>query len=271
MRKNKIISSFFLFQLLLCSFSLLSQDQQIDDLNLISNQFNLENIEGNQYTFNNSVYEKIIMSSPRLAILKGIVTDVSTGKNIEVDIELMDNSENEVIGEYKSNNVTGKYLISLPSGTNYGITISKEGYLFQSKNVYFPENSEYIELVQNFQLNKLEIGSKTVLNNVFFDYENDTLKQQSIPELEKIARLLKENKHLIIEIVTFTDHKESKELNQELATNRSKAIVDFLIEKGIDSKRLIFKGFSFDSPIKSDKIDAFQNINNTTHLKIVEL
>lgn len=256
-----------------CSLSpFLAQDKIDDENGFISTYNNASSISAdNQTTLQTT--QKLISkkSSPRLAILKGTITDSKTTKILEADIELIDNLENEAIGSYKSNNVTGKYLIALPSGTNYGITITKDGYLFQSKNVNFPDTTSFMEIIENFRLCKLEIGSSTTLNNVFFEYENDTLTQESIPELEKIALLLEENKHLKIEILAFTDNKESKESNQVLATNRAKAVVDFLISKGIDNKRLTHKGFSFDSSFSYNNIEIDKNSNNTTLLNITEI
>lgn len=53
---------------------------------------------------------------PKLALVKGIVIDAETKNPIGAKINVIDNEKNNPIGEYKSNEATGNFLISLPSG-----------------------------------------------------------------------------------------------------------------------------------------------------------
>ncbi|MBL7985005.1 MAG: PD40 domain-containing protein, partial [Flavobacteriales bacterium] len=71
---------------------------------------------------------------PLLTVLKGQVIDEETKQPVEGDIEITDNTQNISLSKQRSNSSTGNFLISLPSGKNYGISVTAPGYLFHSEN-----------------------------------------------------------------------------------------------------------------------------------------
>ena len=206
---------------------------------------------------------------PRLTLLKGTVSDEKTGALLESDIELIDNEKHEVIAKFKSNSVTGRYLISLPSGKNYGINVIANGYLFQSENVTLPDSAAYHEIIKNIKLKKLEVGTKIILNNIFFDYDKSTIKAESKNELERLTKLLNENKELKIEISGHTDNKGSASYNQKLSESRAKTVVDYLIAQGIVQDRLVYKGYGFTQPIFTNETEEERQLNRRTEFKII--
>ena len=198
--------------------------------------------------------EKKIEKGPALVLLKGRVFDSKTKLPIEASIEIVNVKNGEKISNLTSNSVSGNYMISLPSGVNYGIYISKLGYLHFSDNVNLPESDGYKEIDKDIYLEKIEIGSKMVLNNIFFDYGKATLTNESTEELMKIYTILNENNSLKIEISAHTDSRGKDDANKILSEYRAKAVVDFLINKGISENRMIYKGYGRTMPIYSDDI-----------------
>lgn len=78
-------------------------------------------------------------------IMKGIVSDAITKKPLDATIEIIDNKQNISIATFTSNSSSGKYLVSLPAGKNYGIAVKKDGYLFQSENFDIPASAAYFK------------------------------------------------------------------------------------------------------------------------------
>ena len=78
-----------------------------------------------------------------LTVFKGRIIDGILQTPIEAKIKIFDNSTGEVNTTVTSNSATGKFLLSLPSGLNYGISVEAEGYLFHSENFNLPEGSAY--------------------------------------------------------------------------------------------------------------------------------
>jgi len=207
--------------------------------------------------------------SSQLTLLKGFVQDEQTQKPLFATIELFDNELNQKIAGFESNSATGRYLVSLPSGKNYGLSVKADGYLFHSENFNISASQGYQEIEKNIMLKKLEVGTSIVLNNIFFDFDKATLRKESTAELDRLTQLLKDMPKLKIEISGHTDNVGSASYNQRLSENRAKSVVEYLISKGIDKTRLEFKGYGFEKPIASNDDDAGRQLNRRTEFKII--
>ncbi|MCC5923107.1 MAG: OmpA family protein [Crocinitomicaceae bacterium] len=222
---------------------------------------------------------KVELTGSRLAILKGIVRDDKTKKPIQAEIELVDNVTGEVLAEFRSDEVSGRFLVSLPAGKNYGIAVKADGYLFHSENFDIQEDADYKEVEKLIDLKKAEVGQVIVLRNIFFDLAKYSLRSESKNELDRLIKLLEENPKLKIEISGHTDSRGSASLNKTLSENRAKAVVDYLVENGVQKNRLTHKGYGKDQPIVTDEAisklktkqaieDAHQE-NRRTEFKII--
>jgi outer membrane protein OmpA-like peptidoglycan-associated protein len=212
--------------------------------------------------------------TPNLVLLKGVISD-DNGKPFEASIEIVDNEKNEVITKVTSNGVTGKYLVSLPAGKNYGIHISSEDYLFHSENFNIPESSEYEEVNKNIVLQKIEVGKSIVLKNIFYDFDRATLRNESISELKRLTTLMKEHPSMKIELSSHTDNKGNDDYNLRLSQHRAQSVVEYLIKEGISKDRLTAKGYGESEPIApnensdgSDNPEGRQS-NRRTEFKIL--
>ena len=165
--------------------------------------------------------------------------------------------------------LTGKFLVSLPSGKNYGIAVEADGYLFHSENFDIPASEGYNEVNKEVLLKKVVIGSSIVLKNIFFDFDKATLRDVSIPELTRLINFLNEVPSLRIEISGHTDSRGSDEYNQKLSEDRAKAVVAYLVDKGISAKRLEYKGYGETKPIATNETDEGRQQNRRTEFKIL--
>jgi len=210
-------------------------------------------------------------TTPQLTLLKGVISDEITAAFIEADIDIVDNEKNKVIHTVKSNKSTGKYLVSLPSGKNYGIIVRAKSYLFHSENVNIPYSAGYQEIIRDIKLKKVEIGKSIVLNNIFYDFDKATLRPESTSELERLTVLMNENKTLTIEFSSHTDDKGSDEYNLKLSQMRAQSVVDYLISKGISKERLIAKGYGEVVPVAPNDTEEGRQANRRTEFKILSI
>lgn len=205
----------------------------------------------------------------QLTILKGVITDAMTKKPLEATIELVDNTKNMVVATFTSNSATGKYLVSLPAGRNYGIAVKKEGYLFHSENFDIPATAAFQEVTKDVELKNVAVGSKIILKNIFFDFDKATLRPESTNELERLTKLLQDVPTLKIEIGGHTDSKGADDYNKKLSDNRAKAVVTYLIGKGIAADRLTSAGYGEEQPIATNDTDEGRQMNRRTEFKII--
>ena len=89
-----------------------------------------------------------------------------------------------------------------------------------------------------------------------FDFNKWKIKKIYYPELSKIAKILKANRKLKIEIDGYTDNIGNKKYNLELSKKRAESVKDVLVKTyGISSRRIKIKGFG----------EAYPLVPNTTH------
>ncbi len=205
-----------------------------------------------------------------MTILKGKILDSQNQNPVNAIIELYDNETEELLAEFTNNNETGEYLISLPGGKNYGISVNAEDYLFHSENLKVAENDIAREIINNINLKRVEVGESIVLNNIFFDTGSYKLSRESYVELGILIKLLTDNPSIKIEVSGHTDNVGSAAVNKRISEQRAKAVVDFLIERGIDASRLTFKGYGFDKPVASNDNEEGRQMNRRTEFEVIE-
>jgi len=169
----------------------------------------------------------------------------------------------------QSNEKTGKYIVTLPAGHNYGLVIQKEGYLFYSENFDLPEDLAFKKVKKTVPLSNLESGARSVLSNIFFDFNSYSLKPESYSELNRIVEFLKTNPSLKIEISGHTDNIGSREYNLKLSKERARQVVNYLVEHGISPDRLAYRGAGFDEPLFSNDTPEHREKNRRVEFKII--
>jgi hypothetical protein len=170
-----------------------------------------------------------------------------------------------------STDANGNFLVCLPSGFNYGINVSKTGYLFYSESFMFEGQHTAMEpFIKMIYLNPFKVGEIMQLSNVFYEVDSWQLKKESIAELNNLLTLLSDNMDLIVEIGGYTDSTGSAEHNLILSEKRASSVVTFLVNKGISSDRLRFKGYGNASPLGNNVNDEGRRLNRRTEVKIID-
>ena len=211
----------------------------------------------------------VILATAKVTILKGTVTDAATQQPLEASIDLIDNKLNEVIATFHSNATSGKYLVSLPSGTNYGIVVRQDGYLFHSENFDLPASATYAEVVKDIPLKKLEVGVIIVLNNIFFDTGKAILRPESTAELERLRKLLADQPSIRLEMAGHTDNVGKPAANRDLSQRRAQAVVTYLTQHAIGADRLAAAGYGDTRPVAPNATRAGRQLNRRTEFKVM--
>lgn len=170
-----------------------------------------------------------------------------------VEIVVTDNATGEQVGVYHPNSATGKFLFILPTGKNYNITYQAEGYMFHSENLDVRDSTAYQVIDQAIDMRPLGIGEKIILRNVFFPSGKATISPESAPELQKVYDLMKMLPGITVEISGHTDAQGSDKINTPLSQARAEAVVDYLVNMGIDKGRFVAKGYGPTMPVARNK------------------
>ena len=185
---------------------------------------------------------------------EGIVFDVTTKRPVPGKFQLIDLETGKEVIYSEADKLSGEFMVSLPVNKSYALNVTYPGYAFFSENfdMINPDNLEAIHM--DVPLIPLNSGGDPtiVLANVFFDLAKSTLRKESFVELDKLVHFLNENPTVNIEIGGHTDSRGDKQQNLTLSNDRAKAVYDYVIAKGIDKKRLTFKGYGSSKPVYSD-------------------
>lgn len=120
---------------------------------------------------------------------------------------------------------------------------------------------------------KLDAGlaadGKIAVYGILFDFDKADIRPDSEPQLEEIAKLLKESPELEVLIVGHTDNEGALDYNQLLSTRRAAAVVEALTDTyGIDAARLTPVGAGMAAPVATNRTDEGQAANR--RVEIVE-
>lgn len=212
---------------------------------------------------------KALKPKSKNAFIIGRVVDESSHP-IKAQIEVIDNSTNQAIEKIQSDS-EGMFKITSALKKNYDITFNKSGYLFQSVSVVIPDSGGYEKNLGDITLQKVAVGKKIVLNNIFFDSNESTLRKESFSELERAVKLMNDMSSLQMEISGHTDNIGSSKSNRQLSELRAKAVKDFLISKGCDKDRLKHKGYGSGQPISTNNTEIGRQMNRRTEFKVLKV
>lgn len=190
---------------------------------------------------------------------EGIVFDAISKKPLKGRFELIDVKTGEQVVQSTADPITGAFLLALPTGREYALNVTFDGYAFFSKNFNMKEG-DGAPIHMDVPMVPIHSENPILLANVFFDLNKSTLRDASFVELKKLKEFLENNNAVKIEIGGHTDSRGDAELNQKLSEDRAKAVYDYLVAQGIDKNRLSYKGYGTSKPINDDaKIDQLSS------------
>ena len=133
------------------------------------------------------------------------------------------------------------------------------------------EFDPYNGITKDLYMIPIEVGITVRLNNIFFDFDKTTLRPESIPQLERVVQFMEENPTVVVEIGGHTDSKGSDEYNINLSQGRADAVVDYVIDRGVDFSRIITRGYGEHHPLDTNATDEGRQTNRRVEFKILEI
>lgn len=140
----------------------------------------------------------------------------------------------------------GSFSFPLQRGVSYVMMAGGRGYL-NAKQEFTADNAEEdAEYEIDFVL--ASINKPNIIENIFYDFDKATLRPESEEALDELVKLLADNPNITIEMASHTDRVGTEDYNLDLSERRAKAVIDYLISKGIASERLQHQGYGKSRP-----------------------
>ena len=201
-------------------------------------------------------------------LMKGTITDSETGHPVFAKMDIIDAEISRIVATTTSDS-TGSYFIRIPKPKRYGVEIVARNYMLNLDIVDLAQENYHREVIRDFRLDPIEIGARMILKNIFFEFGKSTLKSESYIQLDNVVLLMKSTPGLRIEISGHTDNVGSAKANQKLSEDRSRAVVDYLVSRGVELARLEYIGYGFSQPVASNSTADGRSQNRRVEFKIV--
>lgn len=199
------------------------------------------------------------------------VIDAETKKDLSAEVRITNVDQNKIFG-IKRTSMDDPAIFSIPANQWIAIHAKASGYTFYSGQQKLEGGGTALTPIHlQIPLKKIEAVKKDetyVLQNIFFESGSDQLKAESLTELSQLFNFMKEQPSIRLRIHGHTDDQGSDSDNQVLSEKRAAAVVNWLTQNGIDSKRCSSKGWGESKPIASNATEEGRKINRRTEFEI---
>jgi outer membrane protein OmpA-like peptidoglycan-associated protein len=160
------------------------------------------------------------------------------------------------------------FSFTLLSKRNYSLQVEAEGY-FSKQIELLIKTDEAKEFVRNVEIERIVKGARIELKNVLFLRGEAEFLESSYDELNLVAEMMFNNPTMIIELAGHTDGIGNVHLNKRLSQERVDAVINYLVEKGIDSSRLSGIGYGGTVPIASNATESTRKLNRRVEFIVI--
>jgi outer membrane protein OmpA-like peptidoglycan-associated protein len=207
----------------------------------------------------------------QVSYMKGVVMDAETRRPVKAEFDLTDLETGGTVIESFSDTETGAFLLSLPTDKDYALHVTADGYAFYSEHIALRGIQTILDpFLVNIGLQPIKPDQVVVMRNIFFETDQYILKNESVAELTKLIGFLNENSGVSIEIRGHTDQTGTKEYNDQLSLLRARSVYQYLVDHGIDSRRLQYHGYGFTLPVATNDTEEGRRLNRRTEFRILE-
>ncbi len=158
------------------------------------------------------------------------------------------------------------FQVTLKKGNHYTILIRKDGFLAKRIEAFVnvkgcvlcidgvseltPGVTDNISaatglgtLLANIELQKVAVGKSFEIKNINYDYNKWNIREDAAQILDNVINVFQDNPGLELELGSHTDARGNDEYNMDLSQKRAFAAMTYLLNKGIDSSRISYKGY----------------------------
>lgn len=115
----------------------------------------------------------------------------------------------------------------------------------------------------------LKEGQVIRLKNVYFQADSASITQDSYEALNNIFDFLDANKDVIIEVGGHTNSRPQHDYADNLSTERAKSVMQYLVNRGIEPRRIKYKGYGKRQPIATNNTLGGRKLNQRVEIKIL--
>jgi len=171
--------------------------------------------------------------------LSGRVFDNATGNGLagsKVTLQALTGGAQETYSD-----ASGNYSFSITADTDYKVYSNTTD--FYTANMSFKTIADDCSKSLDIGLDRIEMNKAITLEHIYYDLGSANIRQDAVPELEKLVSLMNENPGISVTLCSHTDSRGNDSNNLDLSQRRAQAAVEYIVSRGIDAGRITPTGF----------------------------
>jgi peptidoglycan-associated lipoprotein len=138
----------------------------------------------------------------------------------------------------------------------------------QATTVDLTSDSDTSSEAASDPMSDLDIGEPYV--KIYFDYDQDALREDALSDLLKVSRLMKDNPKYTLLVEGHADERGTREYNLALSERRAKAVEDFLSASGVSSFNVEVVGYGEEKPVDNGSNESAWSQNRRAELFFIK-
>lgn len=199
-------------------------------------------------------------------VVNGIIKDVDTQGVISGATVILYTNQGVELERFTTG-TDAIFSFNLECEQEYLVRAEKETYSSGEKRFTTPNKKQDLNLELLLDKDEQEIAPCDDLAKlldipiIYFDFDKYFIRKDAATELQKVLAVLKKYSTLNIDIRSHTDSRGTSKYNEVLSENRAKSTRQYLIDQGIDARRLTAKGYGENLLLNdcSDSVDCSEN------------
>lgn len=138
----------------------------------------------------------------------------------------------------------------------------------QATTVDLTSDSDSSSEAASDAMSDVDIGEPYV--KIYFDYDQDALREDALSDLLKVSRLMKDNPKYTLLVEGHADERGTREYNLALSERRAKAVEDFLSASGVSSFNVEVVGYGEEKPVDNGSNESAWSQNRRAELFFIK-
>ncbi|MDX9771740.1 MAG: OmpA family protein, partial [Tenuifilaceae bacterium] len=169
----------------------------------------------------------------RRTTISGSVKDANTQQAIRARVNLINTRTNAIVASVNSSATSGDYTLNFMASDDYLLEVLADDYWYFSENLILQQVTTFMNINRNIQLKPISVGSSIELN-IQFGANSDYLAPESVAELNRLLRQVRNNPTVRLEIQGHCDDLEAIQ-KPDIGRDRAGAVAKYLIENGFSN------------------------------------
>ena len=202
----------------------------------------------------------------RRTTISGTIKDINNQQPVRAKVNLINTRTNAVMTSVNSSPTSGGYTLQFMASDDYLLEILADDYWYFSEDIVLQQVTTFMNIDRDILLKPISVGSKVELN-IRFEANSAHLAPESVAEINRLLRQVKNNPEIRLEIQGHCDNLEAIQ-NPDVGYERAGAVVKYLIENGFSNVEV--KDMKNSEPISTNDTEEGRIQNRRIDVVVVK-